>query len=199
MAKAAWVNVSPTTGTGNGTLKVSAEAYTGRVARSSTLTVTATGVANPATVAVSQKEKPEFVTMTGASATKTGGSVTLTGTSNSSKLTFSLGEGALAVSLPEKYTAATKETANGTAITGDPGAAAQYSFSIVCSIPPNTTIRSRLRTVTVTAAGGQTANGDIMQDAGDAALSLSPLSVSLEASGAEKTVTVTSNTTWTVA
>ena len=43
MAKPSWVTTQPSSGTGNGSVKVSASAYTGRTQRSGSLTYTAEG------------------------------------------------------------------------------------------------------------------------------------------------------------
>lgn len=197
MAKPSWVTTQPSSGTGNGSVKVSASAYTGRTQRSGSLTYTAEG-AEEVVQTVSQQGKAEFVTVQNASATKAGGSVTITGKSNSSKLTFALGSGDLTISLPGTYTAAGKSATSGTAISGDPGGSAEYAFSITISVPANGTIAARSRQITVTTAGGQSATATLTQAAGDATLSVSPNAVTLEASGEAVTVTVTSNTSWSV-
>lgn len=197
MAKPSWVTTQPSSGTGNGSVKVSASAYTGRTQRSGSITYTAEG-AEEVVQTVSQQGKAEFVTVQNASATKAGGSVTITGKSNSSKLTFALGSGDLTISLPGTYTAAGKSATSGTAISGDPGGSAEYAFSITISVPANGTIAARSRQITVTTAGGQSATATLTQAAGDATLSVSPNAVTLEASGEAVTVTVTSNTSWSV-
>lgn len=197
MAKPSWVTTQPSSGTGNGSVKVSASAYTGRTQRSGSLTYTADG-AEDVVQTVSQKGKAEFVTVQNASATKAGGSVTITGKSNSSKLTFALGSGDLTISLPGTYTAAGKSATSGTAISGDPGGSAEFDFSITISVPANGTIAARSRQITVTTAGGQSATSTLTQAAGDPTLSVSPNAVTLEASGEAVTVTVTSNTSWSV-
>ena len=197
MAKPSWVTTQPSSGTGNGSVKVSASAYTGRTQRSGSLTYTAEG-AEEVVQTVSQQGKAEFVTVQNASATKAGGSVTITGKSNSSKLTFALGTGDLTISLPGTYTAAGKSATSGTAISGDPGGSAEFDFSITISVPANGTIAARSRQITVTTAGGQSATSTLTQAAGDATLSVSPNAVTLEADGEAVTVTVTSNTSWSV-
>lgn len=197
MAKPSWVTTQPSSGTGNGSVKVSASTYTGRTQRSGSLTYTAEG-AEEVVQTVSQQGKAEFVTVQNASATKAGGSVTITGKSNSSKLTFALGTGDLTISLPGTYTAAGKSATSGTAISGDPGGSAEFDFSITISVPANGTIAARSRQITVTTAGGQSATATLTQAAGDATLSVSPNAVTLEASGEAVTVTVTSNTSWSV-
>lgn len=197
MAKPSWVTTQPSSGTGNGSVKVSASAYTGRMQRSGSLTYTADG-AEDVVQTVSQKGKAEFVTVQNASATKAGGSVTITGKSNSSKLTFALGSGDLTISLPGTYTAAGKSATSGTAISGDPGGSAEFAFSITISVPANGTITARSRQITVTTAGGQSATSTLTQEAGDPTLSVSPNAITLEANGEAVTVTVTSNTSWSV-
>lgn len=198
-----WAVVDPTSGNGNAQISVSTAApYTGRVLRSQTIQVTATGVATPQNVVVQQKAKSEFVEIqaTG-SVAKTGGTLTVTGTSNSSKLTFSLTPGAapLTLTLPGTYTAGGASTANGAAIAGDPGASAQYDFSIVFSnIPANATIGSLTNTLKVAAAGGSQDTCVITQSAGDPTLSVSANEITLEASGAAQTFNVISNAAWTI-
>lgn len=197
MAKPTWVTTQPSSGTGNGSVSVTATQYTGRTQRSGSLTYKANGV-DDVVQAVSQKGKAEFVTIGNASATKTGGSVTITGKSNSSKLTFALGTGDITISLPSTYTAAGKSATSGTAISGDPGSSAEFEFSLTVTVPANTTIAAKSRQITVTTAGGQSATSTISQAAGDPTLSVSPTSVTLEADGSAVSVTVTSNTSWTV-
>jgi hypothetical protein len=147
---------------------------------------------------MAEEAKPEFVSIENVSASKGGGNVTVTGTSNSSKLTFALGTGSLVISLPNTYSAGGTGTTNGATIAGDPGASAQFSFSLVISVPANTTTGALTKTVTVTANGGQQATSTISQAAGDPTLSVTPTSITLTAEGTAVSVTVTSNTNWTV-
>lgn len=197
MAKPTWVTAQPSSGTGNGTVQVSATAHTGRVQRTGELTYKADG-ADDVVQSVTQKGKAEFVTVENVSASKAGGSVTVKGKSNSSKLTFALGTGNITITLPNTYTAAGKSATNGTAISGDPGASAEFEFSMAVTVPANTTVEAKSRQVTVTTAGGQSATSTISQAAGDAALEVLPASITLEADGTAVEVTVTSNTSWTV-
>lgn len=204
MAIPAWLSVSPTSGTGNGSVTaIALSANTGRSDRSYTLKFSATGVQNVPDVVcpVAQEGKAEFVTIQSSkSVSKSGGSITITGTSNSSKLTFSLGTGSLSLTLPSTYTANSTTTNNGAAISGDPGNTAEYSFSITISnIPANATVSQISKQVIVTTNNGQTATCTVTQAAGDATLSISPTSVSLGwESGSSATVSVTSNTTWEI-
>ena len=202
MAKPAWLTTTPSTGSGNGTISNSASEHTGRVARTGTVTVTGTGVTNPVTYQVSQSPKAEFAEFdNGASmsAPKAGGTVTVTGKSNSSKLTFSWAGQVIDVTIPTNYTAGGASASNGTAIAGDPGATAQFAFSIALTFPANATIEEITRSLIVTDNAGNTAQIAIVQAAGDATLSVSPASITIPQAGTPAvSVTVTSNTSWSV-
>ena len=142
MAKANWLKVDPSQGSGNATVNVSSTAeHTGRKARTTTLTWKAANVANVVRN-VSQAGKPEYVDISdAASADKLGKIVTISGVSNSAKLTFSFGTGDLLdITLPNTYTANSVATNNGAAISGDPGATAEYNFSISITVPANNDI-----------------------------------------------------------
>jgi hypothetical protein len=197
MAKPNWVTTTPSSGSGNGTVNVGGSVHTGRSQRTGTLTYKATGVTD-ITQNMSQEAKPEFVSINNVSAAKEGGTVTITGSTNSSKLTFSLGTGDITVTLPDNYSAGGATTANGAVITGDPGASAQFEFSLPITVPENETIAATTRAVIVTANGGQQATSTISQAAGDPTLTVSPGSITLTAAGTAVAVTVTSNTNWTV-
>ena len=200
MAYASWVEPNKTSGNGNDTVAWTGQAHTGRNARQTTATFSASGVESK-TLTIIQSGKSEFVSIDAtASVNKSGGTLTISGTSNSSKLTFSLtGTNGIGLVLPANYTANSVSTANGTAITGDPGAAQQYAFSITFSnIAENTTISSLTSQLTVTANGAQTATCDITQAAGDAYLTISPTEITLTAAGTAVNVSVSSNTSWSI-
>lgn len=200
MAKANWAVVNPSSGSGNKTVNVSSSAeHTGRNARSTILTITAANV-DPKTVNVTQQGKPEFTNNNSDTATagKAGQNVTISGISNSKKLTFSLGTGDLAISLPAKYTAGGVETNNGSEITGDPGATAQYNWSIVITVAENTTINSMSKQIIVTDEGGNTDTCVLTQAAGDAYLTVSKTAIELTYQGTAVSFDVESNTSWTI-
>lgn len=200
MAKSQWLNIDPASGNGNGTIRNTATVHTGRVARETTVTVSGTGVAVPATYKAKQKPKEEFVTFTDGmemSAPKGGGAVTVKGKSNSQSLTFSWVGAVEDVTLPENYTANGTPTANGANIDGDPGASAEFDFSVPFTFPANDTVKEVGRVLKVAANGGQEAQITIKQAAGDAFITVEPQEITLEADGSEVTVTVKSNTQWT--
>lgn len=204
MAYANWANPSKTTGNGNDTVSWSATAHTGREARQTTATFAASGVESK-TLTIIQSGKTEFVSFDDATASvdKAGGTLTITGTSNSSKLTFALtGTNGIGLVLPSTYKANSVNTNNGTAISGDPGASQQYTFSITfTNIPENTSISSLTSQLTVTPNSGSSAaqTCTITQAAGDAYLTISPNTITIPAAGTPaQSVTVSSNTNWTI-
>lgn len=206
MAYASWLNPSKTSGSGNDTVNVGANSdNTGRNARSTNMTFKAANVADVVRQ-VTQAGKPEFVTIESAKSVVKGGvaTLTITGTSNSSKLTFSLASGGtLPVTLPSSYTANSISTNNGAAISGDPGASAEFPFSIAfTNIGANPTINERSVQLIVTDNAGNTATCLITQAAGDPVLEVSPESVQLDWNAATQSgsasFSVTSNTNWTV-
>lgn len=205
MAYAQWLSPSKLSGSGNDTISVSALSNnTGRNVRSTNVTFKAANCPDVVR-AVNQAGKPEFVTIESTKSVAKAGvtTLTITGTSNSSKLTFSLGTGDLTLTLPTKYTANSVETNNGAAITGDPGAAQEYAFSISFSnIGVNSTIAAKTKQLIVTDNAGNSATCTITQAAGDATLSVSPDSVTLDwdayTQSTSASFTVTSNTNWTV-
>lgn len=200
MAKASWAVVNPSSGSGNKTINVSSSAeHTGRNARSTILTITAANV-EAKTVNVTQQGKPEFTNNNSDTATaiKSGQNVTISGVSNSKKLTFSLGTGDLNITLPASYTAGGVTTNNGAAINGDPGATAQYNWSIVITVGENTTISSMSKQIIVTDEGGNTDTCVLTQAAGDAYLTVSKSAIELTYQGTAVSFNVESNTSWTI-
>lgn len=200
MAYANWLQPSKTSGSGNDTVNVSAlSSNTGRNSRSTTVTFKAANC-DDVLRTVLQQGKPETSAIQAtASSEKTGGTVTITGTSNSSKLTFSLGTGTLPLTLPTSYTAAGISTNNGTAITGDPGATQEYNFSIAFTVPANEDIDSKTRQIIVTDNAGNAYTCMLTLAAGDAYLTVSQPSgdIPWDASSSVS-ITVESNTNWTI-
>lgn len=197
MAKPSWISTNPSTGSGDGIVNATPTQHTGRLQRTGDLTFKASGAADVIRNCT-QSAKPEFVTISDISAPKAGGNVTITGKSNSSKLTFALGAGDITLSLPSTYSAGGATTNNAAAIAGDPGASAEFDFSITLNVPANATTSAKSKAITVTAAGGQTATSNINQAAGDPTLSVSPASITFDWQGTAVAVTVTSNTNWSV-
>lgn len=200
--KFGFVTIDPVSGSGNMAVNISGDKYTGRVQRSLNFTVTTDGGVSKALV-VNQEAATETVTVDSpsASVSKTGGTVTITGKSNSTKLTFAstpAEENGLTLTLPESYTAAGKSTTNGAVIADDPGATGEFVWSIsIADVPANVTVEELVATLTVTAAGGQKAQVTITQAAGDSTLELDKEVINLDVNGTVQTVNVTANDQWT--
>lgn len=200
MAKANWVKTTPAQGSGNATVNVSSTAeHTGRKVRTTTLTWKAANVADVVRN-VSQAGKPEYVDIAdAASADKAGKVVTISGVSNSARLTFSLGLGDLTdISLPSTYTANSISTNNGEAISGDPGALAEYNFSIAITVPANDDVTTKTRQVIVEDEAGNRDVCTLTSAAGDAYVTVQEGTIELDYLGTPVPWTVESNTTWTI-
>lgn len=200
--KFGFVTVDPVSGSGDQAVSISGDKYTGRLERTTNLIVVTNGGVQKALV-VNQAAAVESVTSDSPTATvaKTGGNVTITGKSNSTKLTFAATpaeENGLTLQLPENYTAAGKQTANGAIIADDPGATGEFVWSITISnVPANVSIEELVATLSVTAAGGRKAQVTITQAAGDSTLEIDKETINLDVNGSAQTVNVTSNDEWT--
>lgn len=200
MAYANWLSPSKTSGNGNDTVNVSAlSSNTGRNSRSTTVTFKAANCDDVLRTVLQQGKAETSSIQSTAASESTGGTVTITGTSNSSKLTFSLGTGTLQLSLPSTYTAAGLTTNNGAAISGDPGAVQEYNFSIALTVPANPDIDSKSRQIIVTDNAGNAYTCTLTLAAGDAYLTVSQPSgdIPWDASSSVS-ITVESNTNWTI-
>ena len=205
MARAPWAIPNKESGNGNDSVSWSASEHTGREARQTQATFAASGVSPSPVLTIIQSGKTEFVSFDSATAAvdKAGGTLTITGKSNSSKLTFALtGNNGIGLVLPSQYKANSVNTNNGASIVGDPGATQEYAFEITfTNIPENTTIESLVSQLTVTPNSGSAAAATctITQAAGDAYLTISPTTITIPAAGTPaQSVTVSSNTNWTI-
>lgn len=205
MAYASWLKPSKVSGNGNDTVNVSAQSdNTGRNARQTEITFKAANCQDVVRQ-VTQAGKPEFVNIQStASVSKSGGTLTISGTTNSSKLTFEFANGkSLELTLPATYTANSVSTKNGEAVSGDPGATQEFAFSIQFSgIGANDATSPKTAQLIVKDSAGHSSTCTITQAAGDATLSVTPESVQLDwdakTSGSTASFSVSSNTDWTV-
>lgn len=196
--------VNPSTGSGDTTLQVKAETANrgNRVAQTATFEVEGTGVAEKKQFVAKHLPANEFIEFDNKNPAvdKNGGIVTLTGKSNSQKITFSKGTGAIisANIAAIKFTANGAEATSGIAISGDPGAKAKYSFSLILTAAANETIKARTQQIIAAAAGGQKATTTLNQTAGDPFIEVTPTSIDVPQDGTAVQVTVDTNTTFTV-
>jgi hypothetical protein len=209
MAKAAWLSVDPSSGSGNSSVNVEGLEFTGRVQRQSILTFKATGVSNE-TVDVYQAGKPVFITVNNLSIAKTGGSFTITGKSNGNIISFG-GTNPLPFDLemPSSIIVAGSTINYDPAYAGapfyanlsvtDPGATAEYDFSITFIGLPENNTTSPIESFLVVGGQSSSAMATLTQAAADPSLSVAPTSITLPWKGEPaESVSVTSNTNWTV-
>ena len=199
MAKASWVKTDKTSGSNNATVNVSTTTdHTGRKARSTVLTWKGANVED-VQASVTQAGKPEYVDIDDAASSEPAGTVvTISGITNSAKLTFSLGTGNLEISLPSSYTANSITTNNGSAINGDPGALAEFPFSIKITVPANAGTTDLNRQIIVTDEGGHQDVCVLTLAGGDPYIRITPSVIELDYKGTPVAVQVESNTSWTI-
>lgn len=183
--------LTPKTGTGNAKVSISCSERTGRVATSPvTFTAKMDGFSVSKSISVVQEGKPEFVTLdkTAFAVDKKGETITVTGISNTSKLSFSCPDDEVTFS---SYTANGAAATNGVAIAGDPGASAQFAFSIPVTISVNTTASSKRYAMNAVTESGEVATVVFTQVASDFTydLTLAASPTSIQAGGGTSTIT----------
>jgi hypothetical protein len=198
------VVVKPSTGSGDTTLQVKAEIANrgNRVVQLAAFEVEGAGVVEKKQFVASHLPADEFIEFDTKkpAVDKGGGTITLTGKSNSQKITFSKGTGDIidANLAAIKFTANGAEAISGTAIKGDPGAKAKYSFSLTLTAAENETIQARTQQIIATANGGQKSTATLSQTAGDPFIEVAPTNIDVPQDGSAAQVTVDTNTTFTV-
>lgn len=197
--------VNPSSGSGDTTLQVKAQVANrgNRVAQSAIFEVEGTRVAEKKQFVANHLPAAEFIRFnnTNPAVDKDGGTITLTGVSNTTKITFSKGTGDIigaADVAAIKFTANGAEATSGVVIAGDPGAKAKYDFSLTLNAAANETIEARTQQIIATANGGQEATATLHQTAGDPFIEVAPTSVDVPQDGSSVQVTVDTNTTFMV-
>ena len=102
------------------------------------------------------------------------------------------------ISLPSTYTANSISTNNGEAISGDPGALAEYNFSIAITVPANNDVAAKTRQIVVEDEAGNRDVCTLTSAAGDAYVTVQEGTIELDYLGTPVPWTVESNTTWTI-
>lgn len=159
MSKPSWVNLSSTSGTNNASISVTVPSYSGRVNRSGVITGTTAGNATD-TTNISQKAYKETIIADAISfnAAAIGASISVSGSSNSSKLNIVAGSSVINdVTYSIKINDVLDTSWNGNTditIDGDPGASGMYKFNIIVTIPENKTENQRVHKFTIQNADG---------------------------------------------
>lgn len=208
MAKASWCNVSPMSGSENGTLMISAAAHAGRDDRSTTVTVTAKNGGTPsASVEVIQAGAGVQLAMdtTKPNLPGEGGSVTINGRSNSPTLKISIplidfpGVTASAtLSVPGVINSKVLSALETITIPGDVGADKPYQFVISLNITRNPLPTPLSPNVDVTDSTGKMVRCQFGWAAGASTIAFREDLIALENDGTAKRVDVTSNDEWAV-
>jgi len=172
----AWVTVSPASGTGNGTFKISVQENKAFETRTSTVTVKAGDKSS--TVKVSQLGLTPSILVSPATLEidAAGGTVSVDVTSNSP----------WTVSVPSDGNWATPDATSG-----------EGNKKVTFTIAPNTAFEARSVEITFTAQDKK-ATVKITQAAPAPTLEVNPTAISVEADGGAQEITVTSNAPWTV-
>lgn len=166
MAKPKWITIGTAEGSMNGSSKITAAAYTGRVAREGTITGTTAGGATD-TTAVSQVGAAEVITITTKtySANAVGQNITIQGKSNSADLNIVPGANTIP-GLVYKLAVAgvTDKSWNGSddiTVDGDPGASAMYDFTLTVIVPENKSKSALVAKFAVKNANADVTSGEI--------------------------------------
>lgn len=198
-----WV---PKTGTGNAQITInSVSPYKGRSNRTTEIPGKIVGKSNSVTVTVVETAAAEYITPDGLSinVAKGGETIHVTGKSNSKILTFTwkTNFGLPAVT---SYKVNSSVTAtSGTAISGDPGAKAEYTYDVIIVVPKNETITTRSATLEIKGEGASVVKTiTITQALGDSYLYLNSqgtttATITIPAGGGAQTLRVLSNDKWT--
>lgn len=198
-----WV---PKTGTGNQQITInSTTPYKGRSNRTTKIPGKIVGKSNSVTVTVVETAAAEYITPDSLSinVAKGGETIHVTGKSNSKILTFNWKTN-FGLSTVTSYKVNSSVTAtSGTAISGDPGAKAEYTYDVTIVVPKNETITARSATLEIKGEGTSVVKTiTITQALGDSYLYLNSqgtttATITIPAGGGAQTLKVLSNDTWT--
>lgn len=209
MAKPKWITIGTAEGSMNGSSKITAAAYTGRVAREGTITGTTVGGATD-TTAVSQVGAAEVITIATKtySADKVGQSVTIQGKSNSANLSIVAGTSSIPGLVYKLAVAGVADTSwdgsKDTVVDGDPGASAIYDFTLTVIVPENKSTSALVAKFAVKNANADVTSGEltINQAAGVKSYAAPVISAfsypagNIPASGGSKTPTLSYSQAW---
>lgn len=209
MAKPKWITIGTAGGSMNGSSKITAAAYTGRVAREGTITGTTAGGATD-TTAVSQVGAAEVITIATKtySADKVGQRVTIQGKSNSANLSIVAGTSSIPGLVYKLAVAgvadASWDGSKDTVVDGDPGASAIYDFTLTVIVPENKSTSALVAKFAVKNANADVTSGEltINQAAGVKSYDAPVISVfsypagNIPASGGSKTPTLSYSQAW---
>lgn len=201
-AMAGWAHLDKNSGTGNGTVQVTVDAYLGlgRNSRNTTIQVTTNGGVSKSILVV-QKGKGIYITKepdpnVGAEAT----TATVKFKTNVEKFKLEIGNGGTVGSV-KVNNVDVPETGGIYTPVGNPGASNEYVVTVVVNFAANGSIhQNKQYTVKVSDSinAKVSATATITQSAANPNLTVSPEQLTFEATGGTKTITITSNDSWTI-
>lgn len=198
-----WV---PKTGTGNAQIKInSVNPYKGRTNRTTEIPGKIVGKSNSVTVTVVETAAAEYITPDGLSINilKDGGTIHVAGKSNSKILTFTWKTNFGLPAVTSYKVNGSVTATSGTAISGDPGAKAEYTYDVTIVVPKNETIKARSATLEIKGEGANVVKTiTITQALGDSYLYLNSqgtttATVTIPKGGGEQILKILSNDEWT--
>lgn len=198
-----WV---PKTGTGNKQITInSTTPYKGRTNRTTEIPGKIVGKSNSVTVTVVETAAAEYITPDGLSinVAKDGETIHVTGKSNSKILTFTWKTNFGLPAVTSYKVNGSVTATSGTAISGDPGAKAEYTYDVTIVVPKNETITARSATLEIKGEGASVVKMiTITQALGDSYLYLNSqgtttVTITIPAGGGAQTLNVLSNDEWT--
>lgn len=198
-----WV---PKTGTGNQQITInSTTPYKGRSNRTTKIPGKIVGKSNSVTVTVVETAAAEYITPDGLSinVAKGGETIHVTGKSNSKILTFTWKTNFGLPAVTSYKVNGSVTATSGTAISGDPGAKAEYTYDVTIVVPKNETITARSATLEIKGEGASVVKTiTITQALGDSYLYLNSqgtttATITIPAGGGARTLNVLSNDEWT--
>lgn len=198
-----WV---PKTGTGNQQITInSTTPYKGRSNRTTEISGKIVGKSNSVTVTVVETAAAEYITPDGLSinVAKGGETIHVTGKSNSKILTFTWKTNFGLPAVTSYKVNGSVTATSGTAILGDPGAKAEYTYDVTIVVPKNETITARSATLEIKGEGASVVKTiTITQALGDSYLYLNSqgtttATITIPAGGGAQTLNVLSNDEWT--
>lgn len=198
-----WV---PKTGTGNAQIKInSVSPYKGRSNRTTEISGKIVGKSNSVTVTVVETAAAEYITPDGLNigVTRGGGTIHVAGKSNSKILTFTWKTNFGLPAVTSYKVNSSVSATSGTAISGDPGAKAEYTYDVTIVVPRNETIKARSATLEIKGEGSTVVKTiTITQALGDSYLYLNSrgtttATVTIPKGGGEQILSVLSNDEWT--
>lgn len=198
-AIAGWARLDKKTGIGNDTVQVTVDAYLGRNDRNTAIQVATNGGVSKS-VSVVQSGKAIYITKesdlnVGAEAT----TATVEFKTNVKGFKLEIGNSGTVGSV--KVNNVDIPEANGIYTPADdPGASGEYVVTVVVNFAANGSIQNKQYTVKASDSVNAevSATATITQSAADSNLTVSPEQLTFEATGGSKTITITSNDSWTI-